>query len=377
MIESTWFLIAIFAGWASFSLWAERRTSWGGKMGAVIIALLGGMVLGNLGVIPAWSGVHDGVFSYAVSIAVPLLLFQADIRKVVKVGPKILLCFLVGSLATVIGAIVGALVFNIGPETWKAYGMFTGTYIGGSLNLATVGKGLDIDPSVWVAINAADIIIFFIWMAFLFQAGKWSFMLKLYPHPVISGEIPESEVLRGEKISIPKRRETGVVEIAVVLGAAIVSAAAGEWLGGVTGIPGIIFVTTIALILAATTPINKISVAEDLGMWIITIFFVVIGGIAIVSDVIAAGPIVFAGALCVVLIHGIVLFGAGRILKLPIEYILLASNANIGGPTTAAPMATMYGWRELVLPGLLLGIVGYALGTYLGFGVAYFLKAII
>lgn len=371
MIKDTWLLSAIFVASASFALWAERKTKIGAKLSGIIIALLMGMILVNIGLIPGWSGAHSSVFSYILPIAIPLLLFQADFRKVFKLGPKLLGAFGIAIIGTIAGAFVAAFAFNIGPETWKVYGMFTGTYIGGSVNLAAIGSGLNIDSSIWTAANAADIIVFFFWMMFLFNAGKWVFLKKLYP------QFSESDITEIDKAPVQKDKTIGVVEISIVLGAAVAAAGIGTWIGGLVGVPGVIFSTTIALILAVTTNISKIKLSEDLGIFLVTIFFVVIGALAIFKDVIGAGPKLLGGASTIIIISGLIVFIGGRLFKIPLEFLLLSSNAAIGGPTSAAPMATIYGWRSLVFPGILLGILGYALGTYLGFSVAYILKSLI
>ena len=267
-MSNPWFLLSVLCGFASLAMWADQNTRWGKAIGATNISLVVGMILVNMKVVPSWSDVHGVVFAYAVPIGISLLLFQANIRQSLKLGPKLILSFVVGSLATCIGAVVASFLFNIGPETWKVYGMYAATYIGGSANLASVGTALEIDPSIFVAVNAADIIVFFFWMVFLFQAGKWAMLKTHYPE----------RTLFKEDLQEKGKKEESVFgfDAAVALGIAIVASAIGVWLGPITKIPAILITTTIVLLLANFTPISKIKVANELGLWFFMIFFVTI-----------------------------------------------------------------------------------------------------
>lgn len=368
-MDNTWYLISVICGFASFAMWADNNTRWGKALGATNISLIVGMVLVNLNVVPSWSDVHGAVFAYAVPIGISLLLFQANVRASLKLGPKLLVSFGVGALATTIGAIIAAFVFNIGPETWKVYGMYAATYIGGSANLAAVGTAFDIDSSIFVAVNAADIIVFFFWMMFLFQAGKWMFLKSKYPkRPLFDVDLETEKETRDSIFG---------ADAAISLGVAIICSAIGVWLSPIIKIPGILITVTLILLLANLTPIHKIKIANELGLWFFMLFFVTIGAMAVFKDVIVHGLTAFYGAATIIVVHGIVLLFLGKMFRIPLEFLLVSSSANVGGPSTAGPLAAAYGWEDLVAPGVILGVLGAAVGTYIGFGVAYLLRAVI
>src|SRR5699024_4578465 len=96
-------------GWAAVSIYLEQRFSWASKISGAIIALIGAVVLANLNVIPTESHVYDTVWDYVVPLAIPLLLFQANIRKIWQKSGRILIIFLLSSVATFAGAIVAFL----------------------------------------------------------------------------------------------------------------------------------------------------------------------------------------------------------------------------------------------------------------------------
>ena len=86
------------------------------------------------------------------------------------------------------------------------------------------------------------------------------------------------------------------------------------------------------------------------------------------------GPILFVFAALILTVHLIFLLGAGKLFKLDLAEIVIASNANMGGPTTAAAMAVARNWRGLVIPAILCGTLGYAVATFIGVALGYWLK---
>ena len=115
--------------------------------------------------------------------------------------------------------------------------------------------------------------------------------------------------------------------------------------------------------------------AQELGTWMIYLFFFVIGVPASIGVLIRNAPILLLFCMIVVLMNMAFCFVGGRLLKFNLEDIILASNANIGGPTTAAGMAISQGWVKLIGPCMLVGTFGYVIGTWLGILVGSLLGA--
>jgi uncharacterized membrane protein len=105
-------------------------------------------------------------------------------------------------------------------------------------------------------------------------------------------------------------------------------------------------------------------------------FFAVLGAGAVLSTLVGKGPVIFLFLVVLVAIHGLVVFGVGRLLKIEIETLSVASQACVGGPSTALALAISKQWRALVTPAVLIGVLGYAIGNYAGVGMAFLLRAI-
>ena len=129
-----------------------------------------------------------------------------------------------------------------------------------------------------------------------------------------------------------------------------------------------LWITTITMLLATFLPnfVGNINGAQELGTFLIYIFLVVIGVPASIPQIIKNAPLLLVFAGIIVLVNMLVSLGLGKLFKFDLEEILLCSNANIGGPTTAAAMAISKGWTKLVGPIILAGIFGYVIGNYLG-----------
>lgn len=397
MIQSPLALSAVIAAAAAAAFWLDRRFPPLGKMGASLMAIVFGAALSNAGLVPASSVVYDGILGVATSLAIAWLLLSVDLRDLKKAGGKTVAAFGVAVAGTVLGAFVAAAAYHVrfGDDAWRLAAALTGTYSGGSLNFASVGRAVDLSGTLFAGAVAADNLATGLWLAATLTLPVW--LRRFYPpaRPPASPpedatgsapssangcggrEAPESEGPHDGRAHHPYfvREGMSAVGTAGIFAAGLVLVWASEWLGGRTGVPAILWLTTLALLVGHSPWCRRAPGAMQLGSVSLHFFFVLIGILSRFSEIAAVGPAVLFFTLLVVSVHGVFVFAVGKLLRLDVGTLAVASQAAVGGPSSALAVAVSREWRHLVLPGVAVGLLGYAVGTYLGLGVGYAVRA--
>ena len=359
--------IAVF-----FATWLTRF-SWGKTVGMPIWAILICALLSNLGVIPSamdGSPVYDGVFLYLAPLGIFITMLEVDLKSLKKAGFPLLMMFLLGSLATVIGVLVSWFLVNpavqIGELAPAIAGMFTGTYIGGSINFNAIALHYEVNQSgnLYAAATVVDNLIGTPWIIATLILPRY--LQKFFPRKKLASAHTGDKSQGIEYVSISS--------LASLLALGFLGITVSKVLvGWFPQVPEIIFLTTLALILAQFPSVQQLYGKHTVGFFMILIFLAVIGtlcdfGALAQTGELAGTLMLFVGLL--VLIHGLVIFGVGALLKMDWDVIAVASQANVGGNTTAIASAESLNRPDLLLPGMLVGSLGNALGTYVGFAVA-------
>ena len=287
----------------------------------------------------------------------------------------------------------------IGPVPSKqALAMFVGTYVGGSVNLVAMADaakaGKNLVSAAIVADNLLMVLYFFLLSAL--PASGW--ILARYRHPIIdrrrkieSSPVEMEEVKnhhrshKSRAAEYWKARPVSLSDLATGFAAACMIVAVSKMLAGffdttiagdgfalslLRGLLGnqYLLITTITTALATLFPqfFGSISGAQEIGTFLIHIFFAVIGAPASVELIIREAPLLLLFAAIIVLMNLVFSLVFGKAFGYSIEEITVASNANIGGPTTAAAFAIAKGWHTLIFPAILVGTLGYVIGNYYG-----------
>jgi uncharacterized membrane protein len=385
LIHDPLLVAALIAGTTALAFWLDHRFAALSKVGAALMALFLGAVLSNVGLVPQESSVYGVIEGPVVSLAIVYLLLSVRLADLKLAGPRMAGLFVVASVGTALGAVVGALVFSgsIGTVTWKLAGAFTGTYTGGSLNFAAVGRGLELPASTFAAAAAADAVTTGIWLGIVLMApvllarSAPGAAAPAAPDPAAAGDAADG-LPASNAHPYWTRVPVSLFDLVLLAALGLALLVAARWLGQQLGlVPEILWLTTIALVLAQLPRIRRLSGAEQLGNLGLHLFFVVIGIRSLFRAMLQVGPEIFLYTLVVVAIHGIFLFFVGRLLRGALPMLAVASQAAIGGPATAMAIAVSRGWPALALPGIAVGLLGYALGNYAGFGIAYLVRAIL
>lgn len=373
------FLVILLANWL-----ARRR--YFRQVGAVILVILAGAILANLGLIPSSHNappLYDGIFAYAAPLAIFFLLLEVRLRDLRYAGMPMILMFLVGSAATVAAVVLGYWIWNPaghGVQMAPAIaGMYTGTYIGGSANLNAIALHYQVNKegTLFAAVNAVDNLVGTPWM--LATIVLPPILRKWIPRK--KNIAPELKGLSDEELRAMSAQQSAQVSIphlalllALGFGTLFLSNQVHAW---VPAIPSILVLTSIALLLAQFSFVQSLGGARLLGMILILLFLAVVGAFCDLQAVQQSGSVagrLVLWVLSIILLHGLIIFTVGGLFKQDWDLVAIASNANIGGSTSAPVCAAALGRPDLQLPGLLAGSLGNAIGTYIGLFVAEWLK---
>ena len=350
---------------------ASERTVIGQKITGTVVVILLAIAAANTGLIPHSAPAYSFIFSYIVPMLIPLFLFQADVRRLAKEASRTTAAFLVATLGTVTGVIVAALLLDLSQlgaasdlaaERREAgiVGLFASTYIGGSVNYAALGEitGLSKDASFFSAATAADNLFSAVFLSViaLIPGAQW-LTRRFIPHTA------------GNDVALEKPDVTPA-SIVYSLAAAGSIVAVTDLLCWWLDIPSWRYAIMTLITVGIATALPKVRIwfagAFEIGVALSFTFFAAIAAGADIRAMISVAPLLIVLVLILLSVHLIVLLAVGRRLGLTIPELLTASNAAILGATTAPAMAAAKGWHDQVTPGVLVGVIGYALGTFIG-----------
>jgi uncharacterized membrane protein len=350
---------------------ASERTVIGQKVTGTVVVILLAIAAANLGMIPHSAPAYGFIFSYVVPLLIPLFLFQADVRRLAREASRTSLAFLVAALGTVAGVIVAALLLDLSQlgaaselaaERREAgvVGLFASTYIGGSVNYAALGEitGLSTDASFFSAATAADNLFSAVFLSLIaFVPGAHWIARHFVEHKTSEAVQVTETVVTPASISYALAAAASIVAMTDLL---------CWWLEMPSWRYAVM--TLISVGLATAVPQIRVwfSGAFEVGVALSFPFFAAIAAGADIRAMISVAPLLIILVAILLSVHLTVLLVLGKKLGLTIPELLTASNAAILGATTAPAMAAAKGWHDQVTPGVLVGVLGYALGTFIG-----------
>ena len=184
--DNTWALFAILVVVAALAIWMEQKYKWAGKVTGCVIALIGAMILSNIRVIPTDAPAYDFVWSYVVPLAVPLLLFNANVKKIWKESGRVLVIYLISGIGTLVGGIVAfSLLHNQIADLHKIAAMMVGSYTGGSVNMVAMSDAFGASGDMVSSSVVADNLLMALYFFVLIAIPTIKFFLKKFKHPYI------------------------------------------------------------------------------------------------------------------------------------------------------------------------------------------------
>ena len=372
------YVLSILCFMVVLSIYAGKTKTGKQLGGPALLVILFTAVIANFNLIPSASNsieLYDIIFKYVAPISIFFLLLKVNITTIKNAGLPMVGLFIIGSLATTCGIIISWYLLNpeslLGDDGKIIAGMLTGTYTGGSVNFNAIALEYEFQKKgvLYAGTIAVDNVVTAIWIMITLIFPTFLNRIWKSNKKFISNRIQPNKKTENERISINSLSWLLFLGISAYYVSDIFTSY-------VIDIPSILILTTIGIIMAQSKFISNIKGSQELGLYLVYIFLAVIGAyceIGAVSQLQEIGLLLLIFTICSVLIHGILFIIIGGIIYRDWEMISIASQANIGGGASAIALAEAFDRKDLILPSILVGSLGNALGTYLGFFVVYIL----
>lgn len=328
---------------------------------------------------------QDLVMTIVIPLSIPLLLFSLDLKNSLKTLKTGLLSFVIAVVSLLICILIGHLIFKGSIEdSWKISGMMVGLYTGGTPNLAALATALDVDPTLFILTHTYDLIIGVILLFFFITVAQklLNFILPPFKHfskekGKVKKAIQESEA--PDNLFDLFKKKT-ILPLSGALGISILIFAIGGGLSLIVPkdfqmVTVILTITTLGLAISMIPKINKIDKTFDLGMYLILVFSVVVASMADLSTIFQIEFLnlflyVIIAVFGSVIIHVIL----SAIFKIDSDTTIITITALSMSPPFVPVVAGALKNKNIIVMGITIGVIGYAVGNYLGVFIAYILK---
>ncbi len=353
----------------------------------VVLSYLTGIVLANTSILPLDLHISETFVNLTVIFAIPLLLYATDIMSWLKYAKSSVGSFLACVLSGVIASFLVTYWLGANLEApWQIAGMLVGVYTGGTPNMNAIGLMLDVKSETLVLMNAADI----------FCGGIYLVFLTSIAHPIFSKILP---AFKGNKWTADAEGMGEVTTPSVDPGRSSANKKILYWpdtlvlIGLTIGIIGVtmglcylifgaldqlafilLSLTTLSILASLNPKIRKLRGAYGMGEYLLLMFCVAIGMEADFSTILDEGGQVILFTGCVLSLTVIFHLLLSRWFKIDVDTMMITSTAALYGPVFVGQIASTIKNRALIVSGMATGLVGYAIGNYLGLLVAQVLE---
>ncbi|MCH2465702.1 MAG: DUF819 family protein, partial [Gemmatimonadetes bacterium] len=343
MIKDPLLVLAFLLIAVAFTRWLEESYEWVKTISSAVLCTLLGIVLANtdllLGpgrsVIEHTGPMQEAIFTFAIPYAIVLIIMGTNMRELANAGRPMLIAYGAACFGSLVAGVVAgvAMASWVGPETSKLAGAFSAAFAGGGINFAAVGGpgGLDIDESTFVAAQLADNLSTVPY--FLAQVGMVGILSATF---IKRSGLPPKDLVTsetGEPIDEESMRrrwtdtELNITDLAILGALPLLALWCARTLGQfepISIIPEVLWLTTIALIVAQIPVMRKLRGTEVISYFALHIFFIVLGAAAELSEVASAGLPIFSFMILILAIHVVVAYGIGWLAKVDLGSVTIA-----------------------------------------------------
>jgi len=378
-------LIVFYLVTPAVILYSCKKISFLDKFGAVGIAYVLGLVLGNIGILNHDAeNIQETLTTITIPLSLPLLLFSINLKQWSRLAGKTILSMVLGIVAITTSILVGFYLFRHGiADCWKVAGMLTGVYLGATFNMASIKIALGASDEIFGICNAYDILVCMFYFMFIISVAQRLFNMVL---PVFKKSEKDDKIKADvEDIydgwdayrGIFTRKYFLPLLIAVLVALGIAAIAGGlSFLFPKTYMMAVVIlvITSLSILASTNSKLNRIPKTFQAGMYLILIFCVVVGSMADVTMFAKTSIYVLYYVIFVIFVSLGLHFILAWIFKVDTDTLIISSSAMIFSPPFVPAIANALHNKEIILSGLTVGIVGYSIGNYIGIGLAYLLR---
>jgi uncharacterized membrane protein len=356
-----------------FGLWAGK-TPIGSRLSAPVIIIIAGIALSNLGIMPRTAPVYDTILANAVPLAVPLFLMSANFKRIVTEMGTMLVAFLFGAAGSVLGSIIAFYMIPFPLHGDVILGSAIGSYVGGTINFLSVIQAMGAAQETYLVSSmivgfTIACTIYFIIMGLL-PSSPW-LVARLGDHKDVATAVADAG--SSDQTEAPAPPPLDLIRVFSLLVYSSAVCVVGYLAKSMIGIDmdPIVIITALSILLANIAPgvLTRMTGGMEIGMAILYMFFAAAAATTDVTQIssLTAWLVVYSGIVAVV--HIAFLLLSRYFVKASLAELIIASAAAYTGPANAAGLATARGWPSLIAPGIVCGLLGYAIATFVALGV--------
>ncbi len=389
MEKLIWALIFVIT--PALILYACDKVKILGKIGAVILSYALGLLLGNLNLIPeSVQPVQNYIVMVAIPLALPFLLFSIDIKKFFSIAGRTFFSLVLAIIGLIIALYLGYQMFGHKiPEGWKVFGMLVGVYTGGTPNLASISTALHVDPNTYIVTHTSDTFIGIFFLLYLMTYAQ-RHLLKILP-PFHFGKAqeldPDSALTRETALKFddsPRAyfdifKKENLKDLSKAFFLTIVIVLISLLIGKL--VPNNLFeavvilsITSFAIAASFIKRVRGLKKTFQVGMYFILIFSLTVASMGKFDKIITSSPYIFYFVLWTVVMSFVFHVILSAIFRVDADTTIIVTTALTMSPPFVPVVAHSLKNKYVIVSGLLIGVIGYAIGNYLGVLLAYWIK---
>jgi uncharacterized membrane protein len=367
-----------------------KRWTWMQKIGTVVAAYAAGIIFALTGFVhfePAsaaaltFSKLQSTIMSVAVPLAIPLMLFNCDFKLWTKALPKTLWSLVGGLIAVLVAVISGYFIFRTPdvPEFNKVAAMMTGIYTGGTMNFNALGASLGVDKTVMAIVLAFEMVFTTPYIFFIIGGG-FKIFRKILPYEDITRRGRTDDSIESKDIEnyhgMFTRTNLGGMLIGLALSLLFLAIGAGLALlitGTLNELVVILTITTLSIIASFFRKVRELPKTFELGMFFILIFSVIVASLFDIHSVNGGSLMIGLFVLWVMVAAAMLHLGFCRIAHVSGDLFCVSQIALLCSPPFVPPVVGAMKNKRVLISGIVIGLIGYAIGTYLGVTIAFLL----